>query len=181
MKKVEVLCIPADGNAEVEKVVAPSVKAAELGRGDESFMHENWLVQVPNIFDFEGWKVHGRDHRCLVGLGELHPDQAVPKLSDRRGPYFMYSCIKEGKGCRPNEHFQKAKDAQDDTQGFRTSIYGSAFIFKIKEPASGTEGIVKYDGLNTEKMWLAFEEKNITPKILVWLETGPVEAPLNDD
>ncbi len=105
MKKVEVLCIPADGNAEVKKVVVPLVEAAEMGRGAESFMHEDWLVQVPNIFDFEGWNFHGRHHRCLVGHGELNPDQAAPKHSDRGGPYFMYTCIKEGKGCPPNAHF----------------------------------------------------------------------------
>ena len=185
MKNVDVLCIPADGNAKWTKVVVPLVKAAEMEHGDQSFMHENWLVQVPNIFDDEGWKVHGRNHRCLVQLGELHPDQFPPQLSDRRGPYFMYTCIKEGKGCPPNEHFQKAMRAQDS----KTGIYGSAFIFKIKEPAFDTKGIVRYGDLDTEKMWLAFEKREIAfEKILVWLETGcipgatiPLWACPNDD
>ena len=107
--------------------------------------HEKHLTRVPDVRDnrFEGSRHFASKYRELVDLGDMDPEQNPRDRYSKRGPYYMYKLSCGARRDLPDMLNQCFEDAG------AYDVYGSAFIFKVKTPASQSKsGFAEYDNLD---------------------------------
>lgn len=164
---MQAILIPYDGS-DAKKVKLLTFRAAIQEEPAGSRRCEEYLRFIPDPLDYEDWASHAWLRRSLVDLGNLDPNEQGRDPRYPRGPYFMYKCSVSGSAeCPPNEYFMRAMDLLG-IKGV-PGVYGNAFIFKIKMPAS--DGYrVKYDHVDSDQMYNLFQRNGYTPpEIIAWL------------
>lgn len=155
---VNVLWIPCDGSAMMP--IPLPLMSVETSDDLDGMTQEDEinLKIIPSPQDCLDWGEDGWQHRALVGLGNL--DQWQTEVAG--GPFFMYRCSRQSGSnhCKPNMNFVKAG---------RKGVYGSVFIFKVKEPCYG-KGKVQYEDLQVDALRNADREIDMSDdEILKWL------------
>ena len=152
---IDVVRIPYDG-LPMEIVTVPLMHAAEyITTSCHAVYSEKHLTYVPRLSGYIDWRIHASKLRELVNLGNLDPEQSRRERFEEAGPYFMYRF--SSRACKAldrkrNEHFRNAKGAE--------SVYGDAFIFKVKRPASQDEDrVVEYENLDKSFIDFVFKGK----------------------
>ena len=151
----------------MEIVTLPLMHAAEYGiLTSHSKYPEIYLTHVPCLAQYTDWQFYGNRYRGLVDLGNMDPDQSCQERFQGDGPYFMYKFSRRARKVltrHPNKHFESVEGAEE--------VYGNAFIFKVKRPASQSEsGVVEYEDLDKSFIDSAFKGKGISAsESLRWL------------
>ena len=130
--------------------------------------HEKHLIKVPDVRDnrYAGSRQFARKYRELVDLGNMDPEQNPRERYQQRGPYYMYRFSDGARKDLPdmlNKNFERAEGAN--------SVYGNAFIFKVKTSASQSEsGVAEYDNLDLSFIDSAFKGRGLSAsESLKWL------------
>lgn len=162
-KFAKVVRIPRSGHR-MTVVKLPLSETDRLGDPtDESQRSENNLKHVPDLLEYTYWQLHAWKYRSLVDLGSLDMEQSTEEAQKHHGPYFMCKCSTESQNYGRNKRFKKIEGA--------AGVYGSAFIFKVKEPATFDEqGMIEYEDLDENFIRDAFEGKGLADvESLKWL------------
>lgn len=158
---VEVIWIPSTGSSP-KLVSVPLLSDEDLGPFT-NLSNEQYLSSIPDLTEYCGpnfWKNYS-----LVDLAHLDPDENLGGIPPEEvlGPYLIYRCSTTKAELARNENFKRVPGA--------ASVYGDAFVFKVKKPTEWiTQITVAYDSLGESFITDAFKGKGIaSDECLKWL------------